>query len=71
MVRLPLLTTISSSSISFSLTRPASQKVELCSKMKVEVKCQILYLILNSLDIAIPLEIHYRRLKGLVFFFIL
>lgn len=36
--------------------------------MKVEVKCQILYLILNSLDIAIPLEIHYRRLKGLVFF---
>lgn len=36
--------------------------------MKVEVKCQILYLILNSLDIAIPLEIHYRRLKGLFFF---
>lgn len=35
--------------------------------MKVEVKCQILYLILNSLDIAIPLEIHYRRLKGLFF----
>lgn len=26
-------------------------------------------LILNSLDIAIPLEIHYRRLKGLFFFF--